>query len=81
MRFRETLSLSGIGPTVVSIGDAYDNALVETTIGSTEANVSARISLSPQIAEHPVRRRTQRRRLRRLVQPEPHALPAPYPTR
>ena len=33
MRFDETLSLSGIRPSVGSIGDAYDNALAETTIG------------------------------------------------
>lgn len=33
MRFGETLSLSGIRPSVGSVGDAYDNALAETTIG------------------------------------------------
>ena len=33
MRFGETLNLSGIRPSVGSIGDAYDNALAETTIG------------------------------------------------
>ena len=33
MRFGETLSLSGLRPSVGSVGDAYDNALAETTIG------------------------------------------------
>lgn len=33
VRFGETLSLSGLGPSVGSVGDAYDNALAETTIG------------------------------------------------
>jgi putative transposase len=33
VRFSETLALSGIRPSVGSIGDAYDNALAETTIG------------------------------------------------
>jgi putative transposase len=33
VRFGETLSLSGLRPSVGSIGDAYDNALAETTIG------------------------------------------------
>lgn len=33
MRFGETLSLSGLRPSIGSVGDAYDNALAETTIG------------------------------------------------
>ena len=33
VRFGETLSLSGIRPSVGSVGDAFDNALAETTIG------------------------------------------------
>jgi putative transposase len=33
VRFGETLTLSGIRPSVGSVGDAYDNALAETTIG------------------------------------------------
>ncbi len=32
VRFGETLSLSGLRPSVGSVGDAYDNALAETTI-------------------------------------------------
>jgi putative transposase len=31
--FGETLSLSGVRPSIASVGDAYDNALAETTIG------------------------------------------------
>ncbi len=39
MRFGETLSLSGLVPSIGSVGDAFDNALAETTIGlyKTEA--------------------------------------------
>jgi putative transposase len=33
VRFGETLSLSDLRPSVGSVGDAYDNALAETTIG------------------------------------------------
>ena len=33
IHFGETLSLSGLRPSVGSVGDAYDNALAETTIG------------------------------------------------
>jgi putative transposase len=33
VRFGETLNLSGLRPSVGSVGDAYDNALAETTIG------------------------------------------------
>ena len=33
VRFGETLSLSGLRPSVGGVGDAYDNALAETTIG------------------------------------------------
>ena len=33
VRFGETLSLSGLRPSVGTVGDAYDNALAETTIG------------------------------------------------
>jgi putative transposase len=33
VRFGETLTLSGLLPSVGSVGDAYDTALAETTIG------------------------------------------------
>ncbi len=33
MHFGETLPLSGLRPSIGSVGDAYDNALAETTIG------------------------------------------------
>ena len=33
MHFGETLSLSGLRPSIGSVGDAYDNALAETTVG------------------------------------------------
>ena len=39
MRFGETLALSGLIPSIGTVGDAFDNALAETTIGlyKTEA--------------------------------------------
>lgn len=33
VRFGETLTLSGLRPSIGSVGDAFDNALAETTIG------------------------------------------------
>jgi putative transposase len=33
IRFGESLMLAGLTPSVGSVGDAYDNALAETTIG------------------------------------------------
>jgi putative transposase len=33
VKFVETLSLSGLGPSVGSVGDAYYNVLAETTVG------------------------------------------------
>ena len=33
LRFGETLFLQGLRPSIGSVGDAYDNALAETTIG------------------------------------------------
>ena len=33
IHFGETLTLSGLRPSIGSVGDAYDNALAETTIG------------------------------------------------
>ncbi|MGC8481036.1 MAG: IS3 family transposase [Acidimicrobiales bacterium] len=33
LRFRETLMLEGLQPSIGSVGDAFDNALAETTIG------------------------------------------------
>jgi putative transposase len=33
VRFTETLMLAGLSPSVGTVGDAYDNALAETTIG------------------------------------------------
>jgi putative transposase len=33
VRFTETLMLAGLTPSVGTVGDAYDNALAETTIG------------------------------------------------
>jgi putative transposase len=33
VHFGETLTLSGLQPSIGSVGDAYDNALAETTIG------------------------------------------------
>ncbi len=33
MHFGKTLTLSGLRPSIGSVGDAYDSALAETTIG------------------------------------------------
>jgi putative transposase len=41
LRFGETLFLQGIRPSIGSVGDAYDNALAETTIGLYKAECIA----------------------------------------
>ena len=41
VRFAETLMLAGITPSVGSVGDAYDNALAETTIGLYKSECTA----------------------------------------
>ena len=42
LRFAETLQLAGLQPSIGTVGDAYDNALAETTIGlyKTECTTS-----------------------------------------
>lgn len=42
VRFGETLMLAGLTPSVGSVGDAYDNALAETTIGLFKTEIIAR---------------------------------------
>jgi len=42
VRFVETLSLSGIRASIGSVGDAYDNAVAETTIGLYKPSASGR---------------------------------------
>ncbi|MBO0607409.1 transposase, partial [Myceligenerans salitolerans] len=37
MRFTERLGLEGLTPSIGSVGDAYDNALMESTIGLYKA--------------------------------------------
>jgi putative transposase len=41
LRFAETLMLAGMAPSVGSVGDAYDNALAETTIGLYKSECTA----------------------------------------
>jgi len=42
VRFVERLSLSGIRASIGSVGDAYDNAVAETTIGLYKPSASGR---------------------------------------
>jgi transposase InsO family protein len=41
LRFTEHLEIEGIKPSIGSVGDAYDNALMETLNGSTRPSASA----------------------------------------
>jgi len=41
VRYAETLMLAGLAPSVGSVGDAYDNALAETTIGLYKSECTA----------------------------------------
>src|SRR4051794_41899876 len=44
MAFAETLTLEGIAASIGSVGDAYDNALAESTIGLFKTEVIGRDS-------------------------------------
>jgi len=81
--FGDTLSLSGLRPSIGSVGYAYDIALAETTIGLYKKRMhTRRLTVPPRSAAQPRRRRTHHRRLRQLVQPTaPHAPPRTHPTR
>ena len=81
VRFVETLSLSGIRASIGSVGDAYDNAVAETTIGlyKTEC-VRADSPFRRGKFNAPERRRVHHRRLRRLQPAAPHAPPRPSTT-
>ena len=61
IHFGETLSLSGLRPSIGSVGDAYDNALAETTIGLTRTNASEPTHRSAAAAAQPRRRRAHHR--------------------
>src|SRR6478735_11462 len=66
VRFGETLSLSGLRPSVGSVGAAYDDALAETTIGLYKNDcIRTELTVSARPAVHTGRRRTHHRRLRR----------------
>jgi transposase InsO family protein len=41
LRFAETLMLAGLTPSIGTVGDAYDNALAETTIGLYKSECTA----------------------------------------
>ena len=82
VRFVEKLSLSGIRASIGSVGDAYDNALAETTIGLYQTEcIQTDSPFRRGKFNAPERRRVPHRRLRRLVQPAaPHAPPRPSTT-
>jgi len=47
LRFTEHLALEGIAPSIGSVGDAYDNSLMETIIGLYRPSASARARSTP----------------------------------
>ena len=54
LRFGESLLLAGMIPSVGSVGDAFDNALAETTIGLYKHEcIRADSPLSARSAEQP----------------------------
>lgn len=76
VKLGETLALSDLRPSIGSVGDAYDNALAETTIGlyKTEAiRDDSPFRWGP--ADPDRRRRARHRGLGRLVQPVPDHAP------
>jgi putative transposase len=82
VRFGETLSLSGLQPSVGSVGDAYDCRRRDDQRAVQERMHPCGLPVSPRATTHPRRRRIHHRRLRHLIQPAaPHAPPRPCPTR
>lgn len=67
--FTETLQLHGLSPSIGTVGDAYDNALAETTIGRHKA-ACIRLPLSLRATDRPQQARGHHRRLGPLVQPQ-----------
>ena len=76
VRFGQTLMLAGMKPSIGSVGDAYDNALAETTIGlyKTEA-VRKDWPISPRATAPTGRRGTAHRRMSVVQHQAPHAPP------
>ena len=73
IRFTEDLELEEIAPSIGTVGNAYDNALMESLIGlfKTEAITTTVFSRRP--LQDPRRPRVRDRRLGRLVEPPPPA--------
>jgi putative transposase len=63
-RLASHLEAVGIAASIGSVGDAYDNALIESTIDLFKTEL-----IKPAAMEDAVRRRARHRRVRRLVQP------------
>ena len=68
IRFTEHLALEGIRPSIGSVGDAYDNALMETIIGLFKAECIRTTVFHQRALQDPRRHRVRHRRLGRLVQ-------------
>ena len=66
-RLAEHLAARGIAASIGSVGDAYDNALMESTIGLFKTELIK----PPRPLADPGRRRAGHRRVGRLVQPPP----------
>ena len=83
IHFGETLSLSGLRPSIGSVGDAYDNALGRDDHRSLQERMHpGRFTVPTRPAAQPGRCRAHHRRLRQLVQPTaPHAPPRTHPAR
>lgn len=51
MKFTDNLALQGIAPSIGSVGDAYDNALMETINGLYKAECIRSRVFSPEVME------------------------------
>ena len=82
VHFGETLALEGIRPSIGTVGDAYDNALAETTIGLYKTECTpGRVTVPDRPVRPAQRHRGRHQRLGPLVQPGPADAPArPAPT-
>jgi transposase InsO family protein len=76
VRFAETLMLEGLAGSVGTVGDAYDNALAETTIGLYKSEcVRGRFAVPGRPAADPGRRGEDHQLVGALVQHRPADAP------
>lgn len=74
IKFTDHLSLEGIAPSIGSVGDAYDNALMENRDRPVQDRMPPHSGLPPRALQDHRRHRVRHRQLGRLIQQPPTPL-------